>query len=123
MPALHLLALRVCGVYASVKAAQQQEATLNAMAWATNPLACIYAVSEGEDDETEQNVPNLLYEPATGTLHMGIGTQGTSLRVPVEALRTEEAQRLYVNLHRWYPGTLLQKLSLADVPPLGPAYP
>ena len=54
---------------------------------------------------------------------MAVGTQGRYVRLPIEALKREEALLLYVNLNRWNPGSYLQKLSLADVPPLGSACP
>ncbi len=123
VPALHLASLRVWGVYASINAAQQQELPVTALVWANSPLKCVYTVTEGDDDAAERIVPNLLYEPATGTLHIGVGLLGKSLRLPIEALQRQDALQLYVNLHRWQPGGCLQKLSLAEVPPLGPAHP
>ncbi len=121
VPASKLHALRVWGVYASISAAQRQELPVTALEWANAPLRCIYAVTEGENDADVRIVPNLLYEPSTAMLHVGVGTQGKSLRVPVEALPQPEALQLYVNLHRWSPGDCLQQLSLAEVPPLRPA--
>ncbi len=82
-----------------------------------------YTGTASEDDATERMVPNLLYEPASGMLHIEVGMLGKSLRVPLESLCREDALQLYVNLHRWSPGGYLQKLSLAEVPPLGPTHP
>ena len=123
VPAVHLQALRVWGAYTSINAARLQELPVTALTWVNAPLKCIYCVTEGEDDAAESIVSNLLYEPATGMLHVSVGTQGKCMRVPVEALPRQDAMQLYVNLHRWSPGGRLQKLSLAEVPPLGPVHP
>lgn len=115
-----LQSLVVSGVYDSIEAAVQQQ-PVTALTWTQAPLKCVYAVTRGKTDATETVVSNLLYEAATGTLIIQL--KPGSLRIPAEAIQKTEALGLYVNLHRWNAGECLQKLSLAEVPPLGPAHP